>query len=136
MSVYSTEFLVDRLYDEISKADSDSKNRLSLARPEVTTVNKKTVVNNFREMCKKMSRDEIEVQMFFSEELLKKTSIDSKGGLVIWGLFRQKGIEKITRRYINQFILCKECGASQTKLEKQDRILYMECSKCHSKKAI
>ena len=139
MSVYPVEFLVDRLFDELSnttKANANTKSKLSLPRPIVAVVNKKTLVKNFRQMCQQMNRSELDVQKFFSDELLKKTSVDSKGGLLIWGMFRQPGIEKITKRYITQFIICKECNASKTELIKEHRVLYLKCHKCLSKKAL
>ena len=133
--IYSTEFLVTRLYDELNSNKSKA-NKLILSRPEVVILNKKTFVKNFCDMCKMLNRSEIEVQQYFSDELMKKTSIDSKGGLVVWGIFRQRAIESIIKNYIQYYVTCKECGSSSTNLIKESRISYLACDKCLSKKAV
>lgn len=133
--VYEVDFLVDRLYAELDK-NRESTSKLILVRPDVLSMNRKTFIKNYREICRRLKREELEVQRFFEEELMKKTSIDSKGCLVVCGMFKAKGIQHILTNYIKQYILCKECNGTDTQLSKENRIVYMICKTCLSKKAL
>jgi translation initiation factor 2 subunit 2 len=134
--VYETSELIDRMYDELNnQINITESSKLILSRPEVSRENKKTAVNNFSNICLKLNRNHLEVQKFFEDELLKKTSIDSKGSLIVCGMFRPIQIESILMNYIKEFVVCKECKCTDTKLYKECRVVYLECNKCKSKKA-
>ena len=137
INVYDTEYLIERLYSQLNQNSVLAKNtKISLVRPEVSSANKKTYINNFKEMCIRLKRDMSDVQHFFNEELQTKSSIDAKGILIISGMFKQNGIQKILMSYIKQFVVCKECGNGETALLKENRILFLDCKKCLSKKAV
>jgi len=137
MTTYEVSFLVDRLYTELEKKEQfQNKSKLSLVRPDVIYANRKTFIRNYKEICNRLRRKSEDVQKFFNDELCAKTSIDSKGMLIISGRFRQNGIQNIVSNYIKMYVLCKECNASDTNLIKENRILFLDCKKCLSKKAI
>ena len=134
--VYEIDYLLDRMYDQLNKQKNIAEStKLVLSKPEVLCENKKTFIKRFDETCLKLSRTVDEVKKFFEDELLKKSSIDGKGNLIICGMFRQKQIQSILMSYIKQCVMCKECNSTDTKIYKEDRVLYLECNKCKSKKA-
>lgn len=137
VNTYDTIYLIDRLYEQLNQnSELSNKKKISLVRPEVSSANKKTYIKNFKEMCQRLNREMSEVQKFFEDELIAKSSIDAKGALIISGMFKQNGIQKILLNYIKQFVICKECGNGETALLKENRILFLDCKKCLSKKAI
>ena len=136
MSTYSIDHLVDRLYDELDSQEKESKSKLSLPAPEVTSANKKTFIKNFTGICSKINRKDDDVKAFFEEELKASCSIDANGMLIIQGLFRELGIKKILSNYVKSFVLCKECASGATEIIKENRITFMNCKSCLSKKAL
>ncbi|QKF93648.1 eukaryotic translation initiation factor eIF-2 beta [Fadolivirus algeromassiliense] len=134
MELYTTEYLVNRLYTELSDHTSSSK-KLSLEKPEISSVNKKTYISNFKSLCTKLNRDTNDVKMFFEKELQTSVSINQDGGLVITGMFKQPGLLKIFTNYIKEYVTCKECNSCDTEIIKENRITYLKCNKCLSKKA-
>ena len=138
VNTYDTFFLLDRVYEELSKNEKISnKSKMVLTRPVVSRANRKTFISNFREICSILKREEQEVQKFFDEELNKKSSIDSNGVLVVQSSsFQQNGIQNVLKNYIKNYVVCKECFSNDTKLVKENRILFLDCATCKSKKAI
>ena len=137
MTLYEDNFLIDRFYSELSKIKASvSKSKLSIQKPEVSIANKKTYIRNYKTICAKLNRDENDVKKFFEAELMTSTSIDLGGGLKIQGIFRIGGIQKIITNYIKEYVLCKECNSCNTLIEKENRILFIKCNDCLSKKAI
>ncbi len=136
MTDYDYKVFVDRLYDKLELFKDGTSKKLSLPKPVVNIANKKTVVANFRILCTKLNRDELEVSKFIEQELSTQSSVDGTGGLKLSGIFRLMGIQKIIARYIESFIHCKECNGYATDLLKENRITYVKCKICLSKKAI
>lgn len=133
--IYPVAFLIDKLYDELNMK-LKKKSKILLDPPGVTNGNKKTYISNFRKICQQLNRTEQVVQSYFEIELSCKTSIDQNGSLIINGNFKQNGIEKIFSNYIRDFVSCKECSSCDTILFKENRINYISCNRCLSKKAI
>lgn len=132
---YSTDKLMDRLYDQL--AEHRIRNaKLTVCRPKVSSANRRTFVQNFDTMCEKLNRPVLDVRKFFEAELNAVTTIDGNGNLVITGFFKQNGIEKILSNYIKQYILCSECKSADTTIFKENRITFIKCGRCLSKKAI
>jgi translation initiation factor 2 subunit 2 len=134
-NVYGMEFLINRMYDELDEIKK-SRTKLVLAKPKVNRSNRKTVITNFRSICIKLNRREVDVQSFYEKELQKKTSIDQNGILLISGNFKDCGIQNVLMCYIKNYVLCTECSSNNTELIKENRILQLNCKSCKSKKAI
>lgn len=144
MATYDINYLIDKLYVELDQQrQKNQKNqksqRLIIEKPIVSSANKKTYITNFKNICDILKRDENGIIKFFENELRTNISVDINGCLVINGAgvgFKQQGIENILNSYITQYVMCKECKSCDTGLNKENRILFITCKKCLSKKAI
>lgn len=129
--------LLNRAYQKLDEINKDkNNNKLLLTRPVVMSQNKKTFIANFREIATKLNRKELELKLFFEEELRCITSIDGNGALVITGLYKKDGIEKVLKNYILQLVMCKQCKSYDTYVIKENRIQFIQCNKCMSKRAV
>lgn len=133
-NTYPTEDLINRLYDELK--NNEQKFTLKLDLPKVSCMNKRTNFSNFRDLCKKIKRSENEVKEYFDNELRNPSSIDSNGVLVITGTFKEQGIRNVFEKYIRAYVTCKECGSLNTDIIKENRINFVNCNRCYSKKPI
>lgn len=132
---YSIEFLTDRLYDELNSLTANNK-KLIIEKPIVKAMNKKTYILNFTSICSKINRQTNDIKQYFEKEMSAPTSINGQGGLVITGMFKEIHILKVFSRYIEDFVKCKECSSCDTELIKENRIVFNNCGKCKSKKAL
>ena len=119
--------------------------------------NKKTIFANIPDICKRMHRQPEHVIQFMFAEMGTTGSVDGAGRLVIKGRFQQKQIENVLRRYIGmtshlspccpsvyadlhclivEYVTCKTCKSFDTLLTKENRIFFMSCMSCGSRRSV
>ena len=87
LDLYKTDYLVDRLYNELEKHHINQQ-KVILDKPIVKIENKKTCIANFSNICIKLNRATNDVKQYFEKEMNVVTSINAAGGLIITGMFR------------------------------------------------
>ena len=132
---YPKDYLIDRFYEELEEKSNSNKSKTSLPIPQINIMNKKTFVSNFSVICQKIKREPLEVLKYFETELSTKCSLDTKGVLIITGIFRNDGVKNILTKFLKDFVICSECGSLDTEIIKENRIRYLNCTKCFSKKS-
>ncbi|TIA92765.1 hypothetical protein E3P99_00472 [Wallemia hederae] len=111
--------------------------RYTIAPPQVVRDgNKKTAFANIADICKKMHRQPEHVIQFLFAELGTSGSVDGSQRLVIRGRFQQKQIENVLRRYIIEYVTCKTCKSPETNLTKENRLYFMTCESCGSRRSV
>jgi translation initiation factor 2 subunit 2 len=102
-----------------------------------------------------MHRQPEHVIQFLFAEMGTTGSVDGAGRLVIKGRFQQKQVENVLRRYIGQspvpafthfvannahhvveYVTCKTCKSLDTLLTKENRIFFMSCESCGSRRSV
>ena len=139
-TLYTYKDMLDRLYKNIEEKDNMIiKQRTIVKQPIVHRISsKRTGWINFKECCNNLSRDSNHIQSFLESELACICSIDGNGFLVFKGIFQQKNIEIVLRKYINQFVQCPICKSIDTTIKKDQptRICFIECSCCKSVRSV
>jgi len=135
---YTYEELLKRAFDILKERNpemvSDEKKKFSMRPPLVQRVgSKKTAFVNFEYYCKLFHRNPKHVLDFLFAELGASGSVDSSNQLIIKGKFLQKQIENVIRRYIKEYVTCHTCRSSDTILQKEDRLHFLQCEKCNSR---
>ncbi|CAH7680474.1 eukaryotic translation initiation factor 2 subunit beta [Phakopsora pachyrhizi] len=139
---YTYDELLGRFYQALylshpSLSAGGTKKRYTLAPPSVHREgNKRSIWANVAEICKKMHRQPEHVIQFLFAELGTSGSVDGNGNLVIKGRFQQKQIENVLRRYIVEYVTCKTCKSPDTLLEKDNRLYFVTCESCGSKRSV
>lgn len=111
--------------------------RYTIAPPQVVKDgNKKTAFANIADICKKMHRQPEHLIQFLFAELGTSGSVDGSQRLVIRGRFQQKQIENVLRRYIIEYVTCKTCKSPETNLTKENRLYFMTCESCGSRRSV
>ncbi|EPQ50801.1 hypothetical protein GLOTRDRAFT_66502 [Gloeophyllum trabeum ATCC 11539] len=98
--------------------------------------NKKTIFTNITDICRRMHRQPEHVIQFLFSEMGTTGSVDGQGRLVIKGRFQQKQLENVLRRYIVEYVTCKTCKSFDTLLTKENRIFFMTCESCGSRRSV
>lgn len=99
-----------------------------------------------------MHRQPEHVIAFLFAEMGTTGSVDGAGRLVIKGRFQQKQVENVLRRYIGasppylmingltgcsvEYVTCKTCKSPDTLLTKENRIFFMACESCGSRRSV
>jgi translation initiation factor 2 subunit 2 len=98
--------------------------------------NKKSLFSNVKEIADRMHRPTEHVIQFLFAELGTSGSVDGSNRLVIRGRFQQKQIETVLRRYILEYVTCKTCKSVNTKLTKENRLYFLDCNSCGSRRSV
>lgn len=134
MSFYSTEDLLNKAYDKLSETIAVKNKKLSP--PDIIRKNRKSIVTNFKDLCYSINREMNDVCDYITRELSVSASITGKGQLVFSKMLQNSNINKILSNYIECYVSCSECSSRNTTLVKQDRILFINCNNCHTKKSL
>ncbi|KAF9531091.1 domain found in IF2B/IF5-domain-containing protein [Crepidotus variabilis] len=139
---YTYDELLTRFYASLHAANpsllsSASKKRYTIAPPQLFREgNKKSIFANVTDICRKMHRQPEHVIAFLFAEMGTTGSVDGAGRLVIRGRFQQKQIENVLRRYMVEYVTCKTCKSPDTLLSKENRIFFMACESCGSRRSV
>ena len=134
--LYTLDFCLDRLYKKAENDRAKTK-KFYPKKPIVIRQNRKTFINNFSEICTHFNRPENDVELFIHERLQTPSSIKNNS-LCIDNMFKEDQIFDVIMKYVDTYVRCPQelCGSGNTKLVREDRVLYLVCNICCSKKAV
>lgn len=113
------------------------KRRYTIVPPQVAREGtKKTVFANLMDICRRMHRQPEHVLQFLYSELGTQGSIDGAQRLIMKGRYTQKQIENVLRKYIVEYVTCKICKSSDTLLGKENRLYFITCESCGSRRSV
>jgi len=135
---YTYDELLQRVYNIMKEKNPESvigeTKKFVMRPPQVVKVGtKKTAFVNFTEIAKMLHRQPKHLLAFLFAELGTTGAIDGNNQLVMKGKFQQKHIENVLRRYIKEYVTCHTCRSPDTILNKETRLFFLQCMKCHSK---
>jgi len=138
---YTYQELLTRFYASLHASNpsllTSTGKRYTIAPPSIHREgNKKSIFANITDICKRMHRQPEHVIQYLFAELGTTGSVDGSGRLVIKGRFQQKQIENVLRRYIVEYVTCKTCKSPDTLLTKENRIFFMACESCGSRRSV
>lgn len=91
---------------------------------------------NFVDICRRMHRQPEHVLAFLYAELGTQGSMDGNQRLILRGRFNQKQIENVLRKYIVEYVTCKICKSPDTLLGKENRLYFLTCESCGSRRSV
>ncbi|WVN87031.1 uncharacterized protein L203_102207 [Cryptococcus depauperatus CBS 7841] len=113
------------------------KRKYTMVPPQVAREGaKKTTFSNIIDICRRMRRQPEHVILFLYSELGTTGSVDGSQRLIMKGKFTQKQIENVLRKYIVEYVTCKICKSPDTILEKENRLYFMTCESCGSRRSV
>merc|ERR1712111_127962 len=135
---YTYDELLQRVYNIMKEKNPESvigeTKKFVMRPPQVVKVGtKKSAFVNFTEIAKMLHRQPKHLLAFLFSELGTTGAIDGNNQLVMKGKFQQKHIENVLRRYIKEYVTCHTCRSPDTILNKETRLFFLQCMKCHSK---
>lgn len=143
---FTTEQLIDRAYDklnEINQINKKNKQKKSFVKPEIVNHNRKSYITNFTKFCDSINRDIESVKKFINKDMNTITSImgdnimdDETTGLKFNMTYKSSQIMNCITNYMKTYVLCELCKSGNTEILKIDRISYISCDSCKSRKAI
>jgi len=120
-------------------AAGGSRTKIRLRPPEVAREgSKKTVFINFGATCASIHRQPDHVLSYFATELGTTGNVQEGGGVVFKGKFVSSDIEKVLKRYIQEYVLCQSCKGPDTVLmrDANTRLYFLQCESCGATRSV
>lgn len=97
----------------------------------------KTIITNFLKIADTLRRGPEHLLKFVLKELASPGELNRSSGMLTIGtkISSQRINEKI-KQYADEFVICKECGKPDTKIEKEGDIVFLKCQACGARRAI
>ena len=126
--------LLDRAMEKMPELETTDE-RFSIPEPKIFQEGKTTVLDNFGNIVDALNRDPEHVLKYLNRELGTAGKIEGNRA-IFQGRFPKELIKSNLDSYLNEYVLCSECGRPDTQLEKVDRVLVMKCLACGAHRPI
>ena len=130
----SYEQLLNRAYEKVIVV-SGSGERFEIPPIEGHFAGKKTILTNFFQIASHVRRD----PEHFLKHLLKELAVKgfTEGDrVVINAKVPSKKINPKIEKYVEEFVICKECKKPDTELEKSGKTTILHCLACGAKHSV
>ena len=122
------EALLNKAYANIT-VQSESIERFIVPEPKSYIEGKTTVLENFAEIANVVRRDQDHLMKYLLGELGTAGKIDGNRA-IFNGKFEPTLINGLIKSYVDDYVICSECGKPDTRLVKDDRVLLLRCDAC------
>ena len=122
------EALLNKAYANIT-VQSESTERFIVPEPKSYIEGKTTVLENFAEIANVVRRDQDHLMKYLLGELGTAGKIDGNRA-IFNGKFESTLINGLIKSYVDDYVICSECGKPDTRLVKDDRVLLLRCDAC------
>jgi len=128
------EQLLDRALEQIPKTVFESA-RFQIPEAEVVMVGSRTIIRNFKAIATAVNREPEHFMKYLLREL------GAAGGTqgvqaIFQGKFSNAIVDERIRRYVEEFVLCRECKKPDTKLERRERVYILRCEACGARTSV
>lgn len=132
--------LIARIFSKLKENNIvHEKHKLKLQPPQLCKVGtKKTGWYNFIQICESMRRPFEHVLMFVTTEFGTEGSLNEKKHLILKGKFIENHIVGVLKKYITEYIICKNCNGNETLLSRDSvtRLNFITCEACGAARSV
>lgn len=129
------ETLMKRARSKLPELVAKTGERFELPKVKGHLEGNKTVITNFSQIADSLRRDSRHLMKFLLKELATPGEL-KPAGLVMGTKVPASRINEKIQQYADQFVICKECGKPDTKLEVEGDFAFIKCMACGARKAV
>lgn len=135
MSKDDTEYksLLERARSQLPQTVFDDT-RFEIPRFHSNIEGRRTVISNFTEVAQILRREPRHLLKYLSGEMGTAGTLDGQRA-VFNGKHGRSFLNELLKRYVEEYILCHECGKPDTHFITRDRILMVKCEACGATRA-
>ena len=125
---YDYKELLHRARETLPETIHD-RERFEIPNVDVLIEGKNTVFRNFAEIAEVINREGNQFLAYLLGELGRAGVIDGRR-VIFKGRVAGSLIEERIKSFVNDYVLCSECGRPDTRLVKEGRIMILVCDAC------
>jgi translation initiation factor 2 subunit 2 len=115
---------------------TDSKERFEIPKVMGHLQGNKTVISNFVQIANAFGRPVEHMLKYILKELATPGELQNNNILMLGTKVSSERINKKIQQYAEEYVICKECGKPDTKIEKEGEFTFMKCMVCGAKKPV
>ena len=123
-----------RAYDAMPKSVLE-KERFEVPKVRGHLQGNRTVISNFHQIAMTLNRDVDHLLKYILKELATPGDL-KKTGLIIGTKVGAARVNEKIKKYVDEFVICHECGKPDSKLLREGDFLYLKCQACGSKRIV
>jgi translation initiation factor 2 subunit 2 len=127
------EKLLDEAYGKVKPIEHGE--RFEIPKIEGHIEGSKTILTNLQQIASHIRRDINHLLKYLLRELATSGAIKGNRVILQRKISSQKINDKI-KSYVDEFVICRECGKPDTELMKQDRFTFVHCLACGAKHSV
>ncbi len=120
---------------ELPDSVKDSGERFEIPKVKGHLEGNKTIITNFFQIVNDLHRDQGHILKFLQRELASPATIDGQR-LILGRKISSAQINSKIKLYAETFVLCPDCKKPDTKMIKEDKVLFLKCMACGAKHPI
>jgi translation initiation factor 2 subunit 2 len=128
------ESLLNKAYEKLPKIENHV-DRFKIPVAETIVQGNQTIIKNFSDIAEILRREPSHILKFLTKELATPTGLDGKRA-ILQAKIPQKMIQQKLETYVVDYVFCRECKRPDTKLIKEDRIVFLKCEACGAKSSV
>ena len=117
---------------DIAAGDS----RFEVPEPTLRTEGNVTVVENFQEILEAIGRSAEHLLKYLQDEFGTSAQIDDRGRARLTGEFSESRMQEKVDAYVDQYVICPECGLPDTHLTREQGAELLECDACGARSSV
>ncbi len=128
------EQMLKQAYENLPDTEAE-KSRFEIPKVRGHIEGNKTVISNFYQIAGALERKPEHLLKYLTKELA--TPATPKKNYIVFGTkIPASRINERIEKYVEEYVLCRECGKPDTKLIKEDKYLFMKCMACGSRRSV
>ncbi|MFH1053426.1 MAG: translation initiation factor IF-2 subunit beta [Candidatus Woesearchaeota archaeon] len=125
---------LERAYENLPDAVLE-KERFEVPKVRGHIQGNKTVIGNFYQIASTIRRPPEHLLKYILKELATPGDL-KRNALMIGTKTSAARINEKIKKYVEEFVICKECGKPDTKLIKEGEFLNLKCQACGAKRIV
>lgn len=126
--------LLERAYANLPKTTGTGE-RFEIPRVVGIRMGRRTIIQNFGDISSRLNRDPHHLLKFLSKDMATAASLDGTRA-IFQGRFDVATVTRLLKIYAQRYVICPICNRPDTKIEKEDRFLFLRCEACGAKSSI
>ena len=131
---YSYDELLFRLHND--KNEDEIYSKVNLPPIKISRKNRASIFSNFGILAEKLNRDKEHISNYFKAETKLVNTTNQHNQLIIQGNINESKCESIMKKYINEFVCCRQCKGLNTIILKEHGLTFIQCNQCLAKTSL
>ncbi len=126
--------LLDRAISKLPQKTGTGE-RFEIPRIQGIRIGARTIIQNFGDIASRLNRDPHHVLKFLSKEMATAATLEGTRA-IFQGKFPEASISRLLQIYTQRYVICPICKRPDTKIEKEERYLFLKCEACGARSSV